>query len=261
MKTYTVNTYNYEELSEEVKEKARDWWREIDMDYFWGEDCIKSLKGFLKFMDVEARDWSISWDNAAPSIFPIHSLPINLVEIVDELRTLDSCPFTGYCADEDLREGAIEAWDKGERNEEVINAAFDKWLKVAQSDYEYQQSDEAVSETIIAMRTYKNIGPGIVEEVDSSGEIDAIVVGMTAALDDDGNFTKAIHSGATITFEHCDGKRTKVHFPKRAAFLIKGAISTAQRRHTAIFLDQIHGYAILNNDDHYSTHTNIPVFF
>jgi len=69
----------------------------------------------------------------------------------ETLRGHGSCVLTGYCADEDAIDGFREAWHKGERDlEKLMDSAFKTWLAAAQTDAEYQNSDEQIAETISA---------------------------------------------------------------------------------------------------------------
>lgn len=61
MKTKTINLYEFNELSEAAKEKARNWWRECSVgDSFWSERILDETKEQASFMgfDVEKILWS-----------------------------------------------------------------------------------------------------------------------------------------------------------------------------------------------------------
>lgn len=57
MRTIEVKLYQYNELSDKAKEKAREWWRNVNAsDTFWHEFAIDDAKewlGYLGFSDVK----------------------------------------------------------------------------------------------------------------------------------------------------------------------------------------------------------------
>jgi hypothetical protein len=61
MTTKTVNLFTFEELSDSAKEKARNWWREVNNDdTFWSECTIDEAKEQGLNMGLEIKDiyWS-----------------------------------------------------------------------------------------------------------------------------------------------------------------------------------------------------------
>ena len=63
------------------------------------------------------------------------------------------CKLTGYCADEDAIDGFRITFRTGETDlETLMNAAFETWLKAAQSDARYQFSTEGYAEHCEANR-------------------------------------------------------------------------------------------------------------
>lgn len=158
-----VNVYQYAELSEKAKEKARDWYRSGD-EYHWADDELASLKAFAEHFGAKLAKYEIDWGNGTYSsasfdVPETEMEPAELEKLFSELGTFDpvtlkgngDCVLTGYCGDENAIDGARMAWSKGERDlEKILQAGFRTWLKAAQADYEYQLSDEATEESIIA---------------------------------------------------------------------------------------------------------------
>lgn len=61
MKTKIINLYEFNELSESAKEKARDWWREASSgDIFWAEGIVSEARQQANLMgfNVEKILWS-----------------------------------------------------------------------------------------------------------------------------------------------------------------------------------------------------------
>lgn len=48
-----TTVYHFEELSDSAKEKARDWFREGDVDQFWSESVIEDLVAIAALMGID----------------------------------------------------------------------------------------------------------------------------------------------------------------------------------------------------------------
>jgi hypothetical protein len=44
MRNVTTTVYTFDELSDNAKEKAREWWRSNGLDYEWYDSCIDDIK-------------------------------------------------------------------------------------------------------------------------------------------------------------------------------------------------------------------------
>jgi hypothetical protein len=117
MEVIEVEIYTFEELESEAKEKARAWYRD-GLEYPWFSESIDSIRAFCKHFGVNLMDWEI--------------MP------------------TGYCLDCDLW---YEFHDQFKRTGDA-KYSFDQALEAAicaiNRDIEYQFSDEAVDESLIA---------------------------------------------------------------------------------------------------------------
>lgn len=71
MKTKTITTYSFTELSDEAKENARNWWREHGLDYEWW-DCIdddaKTI-GAVLGIDIDRIYFSGFWSQGDGASF------------------------------------------------------------------------------------------------------------------------------------------------------------------------------------------------
>lgn len=56
MKKVEVTLYEYKELSDEAKEKARDWFTKDYPDYDWWNPVYEDAKAFAKFLGIEISD-------------------------------------------------------------------------------------------------------------------------------------------------------------------------------------------------------------
>jgi hypothetical protein len=184
MEIREYKVYKFTELSEDAKQKAIQYFREGN-DYPWFSECNDSLKGFEKALPIKIRDYSYGeelyrsyiqfevtdenvgllkglrlrtwlinnfWNDLGKGKF--YSLPTGSYKSRHSKMTKEvSCPFTGYCADEDLIEPIrrfIEKPDKEITFELLIKMCFHSFAKSVASDIEYQNSDEAIIETIEA---------------------------------------------------------------------------------------------------------------
>jgi hypothetical protein len=145
MKTATVNIYKFEELSDDAKEKARQWWR-TDLDYPWHDESLASIKTFCEFFGVKLTDWSIG-------AFTYYNYKTDATN--ENFRGLklknfnrDNMP-TGYCLDCDLWMTFYDEFKRTGDAKYAFIAALDAAFKAWRKDIEYQYSDEATDESII----------------------------------------------------------------------------------------------------------------
>ena len=58
MKTVEITVYNFDELTDTAKEKAREWYRD-GLEYPWWGDVRKSLNDFAGYFGVRIIEWSL----------------------------------------------------------------------------------------------------------------------------------------------------------------------------------------------------------
>jgi len=158
--------YKLDELEEEIRESVIEQQRDMSLEYFWGEDAINSLKGFVEHFNCTLSDYSIDFLQKGGSSVKF-DIPYNMEDITEEelreyiesmgeydketLRGAGDCKFTGYCADDDASDGARKEYFSGERDlHEILYAGYEEWHSSVQLDYEYQLSDERIIEDIEA---------------------------------------------------------------------------------------------------------------
>ena len=162
MKIIETKVYEFAELNDKAKEKAREWYRHGRTEYSWAEDALSSIKALAVHCGGKMSDWEIDWFASSYSSASFSMPEMEAGEIESRMADLGSfdaktlrgngdCKLTGYCADEDAIDGFRKAWHAGERNlEKLMDAAFDSWLKAAQADCNFQNADEQVDESITA---------------------------------------------------------------------------------------------------------------
>ena len=161
MKTIETTVYEFDELDDRAKEKARDWFRE-GFEFPWADECLQSLKALAEHFNGKVKDYSIDWFNSSYSSarFDMPEMEAGKIESrMADLGTFNpktlkghgDCKLTGYCADESAIDGFRKAWYDGERDlEKLMNAAFSSWLKDAQTDAQSLMEDESVDDSITA---------------------------------------------------------------------------------------------------------------
>jgi hypothetical protein len=134
MRNITVTLYKFDELpTEEAKEVARDWWRDMEsQNPAWQQEHYQSTKEAMKFIDSYRM-----WDG-------VEGLEAAAVKLQGE------CPWTGYCADATAIDAIVEACggltDISEIKRRVQQDMDEAWEKECEAAME----DENVDENIIA---------------------------------------------------------------------------------------------------------------
>lgn len=148
MQQVTINIYQYSELSEQAKEKAKDWYFGTGFEYCWINESIDSLKAFCSQFGIKLLDWSLcphSYSyiktNAEHDFFRDFTLKHALA--------LPEYPI-GYCMDETLRQSFIEYFKEKGSAWLAFQHAIGKAKYAILSDMEYQESDEYIAEIMEA---------------------------------------------------------------------------------------------------------------
>lgn len=154
MRTSTKTIYTFDELSEDAKEKARDWFRAGYPDYEWWESTYEDAERIglkLTSFDLGHNRHAMgcietSAPECAESIKAKHGPDCETyktaVAYLTELAKL------GDAAPE--RDDLIEKWeDERERiDDEFERSILEDYSIILQKEYEYLLSDECIDETI-----------------------------------------------------------------------------------------------------------------
>lgn len=179
--------YTFDELSESAKEKARDWYRVGGFDYEWYDSVYEDAKqcaaligitidkiyfsGFSSQGDGACFEGRYSYVKGAAKALKSHApLDKTLARIADELQALQRKNFYrlsakvkhrghyyhAHCTDIDVMKednNSYVNYADSETDKELceILRSFMNWIyKQLEKEYEYLNSDESVSETILA---------------------------------------------------------------------------------------------------------------
>lgn len=143
MKTIEINIYQYAELEDSAKQRARQWFSESG--YVWIDEGIDTIKAFCDLFGVTLKDYSLSTcshsyitTNAENEHF--RGLTLKQVE---KNRALS---LTGYCLDCDLLETMADSMKASGCALSAFNDAIDAGKRGIIADMEWQDSEEHIAE-------------------------------------------------------------------------------------------------------------------
>lgn len=182
MKTHTITTYSFEELSDEAKQHAVKKWREHNYEIHWQDEIFDSLKAVYKAANITIRDYSLG-------LCSYSYIKIDLDEYIGDLtgarafawiennllhklrisNTLENrkkhikygqyyrigmvkpCPFTGVCYDENFLSCITESIKSGDSLKDIFTRRLiEEYVRILQAEYDDQNSDEYIIDTITA---------------------------------------------------------------------------------------------------------------
>ena len=145
MRTIEKTIFTFDELSEPAKERAREWYRR-GLEYPWCDEVQLSLRAFCDEFGIKVLDYSIGGRGAF-----IRTDADNSNFRGRKLSQFDreAMP-TGFCFDCALRYTFADEWKKSGDALESFKSALESFLREVENDVEYQFSDEAVDESILA---------------------------------------------------------------------------------------------------------------
>lgn len=171
MRTELVTYYRFGELSDEAQEKATEDWRNAGLaGDAWGAEWRGSLKKFEALAPIDVIDvidyWSIDpWGRSFTRTLWYGCEDTAGLTYVRAWKWLENngwfadsmiggnCPFTGYYGDEVLLDAIRRFKSKPEKHTtlcELFQECVEDWRIAWEKDIEYQNSDEAIREALIA---------------------------------------------------------------------------------------------------------------
>jgi len=171
MKTVEISVYQFNELSESAKEKAIENHRIYD-EYSWSQEVLESVKEGLEHFGASLSNYSIDWNNINCSCWKVNFPEQSELSGVRLWKYLQNqglltywnkyqkktdkllsgnCPFTGVCFDEDFLDNIRQFVKKPNKHttfKELLEDAVYNCFNAGCKDFEYQQSDEAITETL-----------------------------------------------------------------------------------------------------------------
>jgi hypothetical protein len=146
MRTIEQTIYTFEELNDEAKEKARNWYRN-GLQYPWWDEVKDSLKSFCDEFGITVLDYSIG--DARREYIKTDATNANFRGF--KLKDFDRKAMpTGFCFDCDLRYTFADQFKQYGDALGAFNEALEAFLQSVRNDVEYQYTDEVVDESIEA---------------------------------------------------------------------------------------------------------------
>ena len=147
MKTVQIDIFTFDELSEQAKEKAREWWRGDCYPLAWSDESIGSIKTFCEHFGIRLKDWEIG-PYACPSYSTdaenYHFRGLRLSQLDREAMP------TGYCLDATLWITFYDHFKKTGDAKGAFDAALWEAFNEWREDMEWQLSDECVDDLLMA---------------------------------------------------------------------------------------------------------------
>ena len=145
METVEINVFTFDELTEEAKEKAREWMRQ-DYDPAWNDEALESITAFCDHFRIALKGYSVG----AYAPLDYNAEYFNSHFRGRKLRDFDRQHMpTGYCLDCDLWMTFYDVFkatgDAKRAFDDALEAGFKAWRR----DLEWQLSDECIDELLL----------------------------------------------------------------------------------------------------------------
>lgn len=183
MRIEHIAYFQYDELTDEAKQKAKDWYRNgIQSDTFMIDEIFDSFKALFKEAGITLEDWqlgaytynSVKFDIGDAADLKgkralawiehhlLSHLRITRKEFNEKRKDYMSygpdyrvgkvkpCPLTGICYDEDFLNSLQNSVKEGETLKESFKGLADLCQRLCEREIEYQNEDEQVEDTIRA---------------------------------------------------------------------------------------------------------------
>lgn len=184
MREETRTIYKFSELSETAKQYAIEKYRDHSVDYeiHWQHELFESMKAVFDTAGIKIKDYQlgaysysyvkIDMDESIYNLTGARALGWIENNLLSKLRVtraqylknrkdyfrygyridkIKDCPLTGYCADHDFIDVLIESVKTGDCLGESFKLRLpETYVKLLEQEYEYQRSDEYITETIEA---------------------------------------------------------------------------------------------------------------
>jgi len=162
--------YKFDELPPETQARIIERWRDNDT-FFWADEWKDSLDAFVRHAPLKVKDYSIGYpgtyvtfemdDDAVSDLAGVRAwkwlMNNGWADLANPKPTKKnphpSCPFTGYCGDENLLDAIRKALaypSKITSLQSVFASCLSDWAKAFEADYDHWYSEEAIREDIEA---------------------------------------------------------------------------------------------------------------
>jgi hypothetical protein len=159
MKTITLNTYKFSELSEEAKEKAINKLYDLNVDYEWWESVCEDAKNIglkITSFDLERNrnaegEFILSANEVAQNIFNEHGESCETYKTAQSFMNDWQPVFNNYMDEMHEDYERQESEDKlMDIENEFLKSILEDYSIILQKEYEYLTSEAAIIESIEA---------------------------------------------------------------------------------------------------------------
>jgi hypothetical protein len=139
-----TEVFQFGELSDGAKEKARDWWRGLGVDFAWSVESRDSIKTFCAEFGVNLKNYSVS-----PYACPEYTTSADNSNFRGrKLRKRDAMP-TGYCLDCELWQSFHDEFKRTGDAKGAFEHALWRGFIAWRDDMENQMSNEYIDDMLI----------------------------------------------------------------------------------------------------------------
>jgi hypothetical protein len=159
MENLTVTAYTFDELNDDAKEKAREWYRSISPDYGWWEctyDDAANIGLKITSFDLDRNrhavgSFLLSAAEVAQNIFNNHGEECETYKTARKFMDDWQPVFDDYMQPNNPLYESSECEDKlNELEVGFLNDLLEDYSIMLQKEYEYMYSDEYVDDMLIA---------------------------------------------------------------------------------------------------------------
>jgi hypothetical protein len=143
MEVVELQIFQFHELDEQAKEKARDWYRQ-DIEYPWFDEAKDSLKAFCDHFRVTVKDWSLG-DNQGYVKTDAEQSHFRGIKLSEQDR--DAMP-TGLWLDCELFAHFYDEFKRTGDAKAAFDDALHNLVRAVSRDVEYYYSDESADENM-----------------------------------------------------------------------------------------------------------------
>lgn len=148
METVEITIFDYSELSDSAKTRAREWYIN-SFDYPWFDEAKNSLEGFCKHFGVNVINYEISpyahsWVKTNAENRHFRGVTLK------DAEKLENQELTGYCFDYSLCGEFYKVFKETGDALAAFNAAVENWIVDVNKDMEWHESKECMLETFEA---------------------------------------------------------------------------------------------------------------
>lgn len=144
MQKAEIKLFNFAELEDKAKEKAREVFRST-WDYPWFDESMASVEAFVKHFGGSVRDWSVGDTRHAFIKTDLEPSSFRGIKLKSIKR--DYMP-TGYCADSVLWDEFYEVFKQSGDAFYAYQQAIEAFLIYVARDVEFFFSDQNIDETL-----------------------------------------------------------------------------------------------------------------